>query len=179
MRLRTITAIAVASASLAAAPAALARTSTVGSANGTPTMNICVFQIDCTYINFKNGKPSDVVRRTGTVTSWSLNAGSEGGQVRLRVLRPVAGGKFKAIRSSALRTVSTTGLNTFPAHLAVRKGDVLALSNSSSGIYMAQAPTGTDIRYFGFGDPLNDGSAGAPDRTAPQLHLLLSAQIHS
>jgi hypothetical protein len=142
-------------------------------------MNICVLDISCTYINFSGGKPTDVVKRTGTITSWSLNAGSEGGQVRLRVLRPVAGGKFRAIRSSALRTVSTVGLNTFPAHLAVRRGDVLALSNSSSGIYMAQAPAGADIRYFGFGNPLNDGSTGAPDRTAPQLHLLLSARIHS
>jgi hypothetical protein len=179
MRLRTLTAIAVASLSLAAAPAALARTSTVGSASGTPTQNICVLDINCTYINFSGGKPTDVVKRTGTITSWSLNAGSEGGQVQLRVLRPIAGGKFKAIRSSAVRTVSTTGLNTFPAHLAVRRGDVLALSNSSSGIYMAQALTGTDIHYFGFGNPLSDGSTGAPDRTAPQLHLLLSAHIHS
>jgi hypothetical protein len=179
MRVRTLTALAVASASLAAAPAALARTSTVGSANGEPTMNICVADINCTYINFVNGKPTDVVKRTGTITSWSLNAGSQGGQVKLRVLRPVAGGKFKAIRSSVVRTVSTTGLNRFPAHIPVRKGDVLALSNSTSGIYMAQTGAGTEIRYFGFGNPLSDGSTGAPDRTSPQLHLLLSAQIHS
>jgi hypothetical protein len=185
MRLRTVTALAAATASLAAAPAALARTNTVGNSGGSPTMNICVAQIDCTYIDFRNGKPTDVVRRTGTITSWSLNAGSEGGQVQLRVLRPVAGGKFKAIRTSVVRTVSTTGLNTFPAHLAVRKGDVLALRNSTSGIYMGQAGAGgvggpnTNIHYFGFGNPLPDGSTGTPDRTASQLRLLLSAQIHS
>ena len=176
MRLRTLTALAAAAASLAAAPAALAQTSTVGSTNGTPTMNICVLGFNCTYINFSAGKPTDVVKRTGTVTSWSLNAGSQGGQVRLRVLRPAAGGNFKAIRSSVLRTVSTTGLNTFPAHLAVKKGDVLALSNDSSGIYMAQSPTST-IRYFS--NPFSEGSTGQPNSTATQLHLLLSAQIHS
>jgi hypothetical protein len=154
----------------------MAKTTNVGNANGNPTMNICLFQFDCTYINYKSGKTTDVVRHTGTITSWSLNAGSQGGTVRLRVLRPVAGGKFTAIRSSALRTVSTTGLNTFPAHLGVRKGDVLALSNDSSGIYMAKSPAGTAIRYFS--NPFGDGSTGAPDRTATQLHLLLSAQLH-
>jgi hypothetical protein len=176
MRLRTLTALAVASASLAAAPAALAQTNTVGSANGTPTMNICVLGFDCTYINYRNGKPTDVVKRTGTVTSWSLNAGSEGGKVRLRVLRPIAGGKFKAIRSSVRRTVSTTGRNTFPARIAVRKGDVLAVSNDSSGIYMSQGSAGT-VHYFS--NPLSDGSSGKPDRVSAQLHLLLSAQVKS
>jgi hypothetical protein len=176
MRLRTLTALAATAASLAAAPGALAHTSTVGSASGTPTMNICVLGFNCTYLNAAGGKARDVVKHTGTITSWSLNAGSEGGTVRLRVLRSVGGGKFKAIRSSAPRTVSATGLNTFPAHLGVRKGDVLALSNDSSGIYMGQSATGTSVSYFS--NPFGDGSTGAPDRTATQLHLLLSAQLH-
>ena len=176
MRLRTFTALAAAAASLAAAPAALAHTRKIGNASGTPSMNVCVLGFNCTYINAQSGKPSDVVRHTGTITSWSLNAGSQGGRVRLRALRPIAGGKFKAIRSSVLRTVLTTGLNTFPAHLGVRKGDVLALGNDSSGIYMAQSTPGTSIKYFS--NPFGDGSTGAPDRTATQLHVLLSAQLH-
>jgi hypothetical protein len=176
MRLRTFTALAATTASLAAAPAALAHTSTIGSASGTPSMNICVLGFNCTYINALSGKPTDVIKHTGTITSWSLNAGSQGGTVRLRVLRPAARGTFKAIRSSALRTVSTTGLNTFPAHLGVRMGDVLALSNDSSGIYMAQSAAGTAIRYFS--NPFGDGSTSAPDRTATQLHALLRAQLH-
>ena len=95
MRLRHLTALAATAASLAAAPAALAQTSTVGSTNGTPTMNICVLGFNCTYLNAQNGKPTDVVKRSGTITSWSLNAGSVGGQVRIRVLRPVAGGELQ------------------------------------------------------------------------------------
>jgi hypothetical protein len=177
MRLRTLTALTAAAASLAAAPAALAQTSAVGSSSGTPTMNVCLAGFDCTYINYRGGLPTDVVKRTGTVVDWSLNAGSEGGQVRLRVLRPLGGGKFKAIRSSAVRIVSMTGLNTFPAHLAVKKGDVLALSNATSGIYMAQTPGASSIRYFS--NPLSDGSSGAPDRTAMALHVLLSAHVRS
>lgn len=177
MCLRTVTALAAASASLAAAPAAFAHTSTVGNANGMPTTNVCFLDFNCTYVNFHNGRPTDVVTRGGTITSWSLNAGSEGGQVQLRILRPVAGGAFKAIRSSSMRTVTTTGLNTFPAHLGVKKGDVLALSNASSGLYMAQTGAGSSIRYFL--NPFTDGSSGKPDHTAMQLHVLLSAHVHS
>ena len=58
--LRSLTAVAATAAlALVAAPAAFAKTSIVGNANGTPTMNICVFQQNCTYINYKNGKPTD------------------------------------------------------------------------------------------------------------------------
>ncbi|MFX6857577.1 hypothetical protein ABTH71_19745, partial [Acinetobacter baumannii] len=62
--LRTLTALAAtASLALAAAPAAFAKTSSVGSASGTPTQNVCLASIECTYINFHNGKPTDVVKR--------------------------------------------------------------------------------------------------------------------
>jgi hypothetical protein len=176
-RIRTLTALAAASLSLAAAPAALAHMQSTGNAGGAPTMNICVAQIDCTYVNYRNGKPTDVIRHGGTIVSWSLNAASSGGQVRLRILRPVAGGKFLAVHTSVTRTVALTGLNTFPAHIKVKRGDVLALENSDSGLYMATAPAGTSVEYFGFGDPIADGSTGAPNSVAPQLHTLISADV--
>jgi hypothetical protein len=178
MQIRTLTALAAAaSLSLAAAPAAFARTSQVGNASGSPTMNICVASQDCTYLNYRNGKPTDVVKHSGTIVHWSLNAGSEGGQVQLRVLRPIGSGHFKAISSSAVKTVMTTGTNTFSAHIKVKQGDVLALSNDTSGIYMATAPAGTCVRYFG--SPLSNGSSGKPTQVSPQLRLLLSGAVKS
>ncbi len=146
--IRTIAALSAAALSLAAAPGALARTSQAGNAAGNPNANICVASIDCPCINFKHGKPTDVVRHTSTLTSWTLHAASAAGQVELRVLRPVGGGAFKAIHSSALRTVSALGRNTFPAHIEVKKGDVLALSNATSGLYMQTVQAGTCVRYF-------------------------------
>jgi hypothetical protein len=97
-----------------------------------------------------------------------------GGLVRLRVLRPVANGNFKVRATSLVRTIANTGVNTFPAHLTVKPGDVLALTNSTSGIYMAAAPTANSVRYF---DAPLTGAAAKPNRTAPQLHLLLSAHV--
>jgi hypothetical protein len=93
-RLRTLTALAAAAASLAAAPAALAHTSPVGSSLGTPTANICLYSFDCTYVNYQHGKPTDVVKHSGTLSTWSLNAGSVSGAVQLRILRPAGHGRF-------------------------------------------------------------------------------------
>lgn len=176
-RFHILTALTTASLALAAAPAAFAHTASVGNAGGSATMNVCVASIECTYINFHNGKPTDVVKRSGWVTNWSVNAGSTGGQVQLRILRPGRGGTFKVITTSANQTVSDTGLNTFSSHIKVRAGDVLALRNASSGIYMAPAAPGTCVRYFS-GDPSN-GQVAKPDQVAPQLHLLLSAHVKS
>jgi len=49
-RLRTVTAVAAAALSLSAASAALATAGTVGSSSGTPTANICLLSLDCTYV---------------------------------------------------------------------------------------------------------------------------------
>jgi hypothetical protein len=176
-RLRTLTSIAAAALTLAAAPAALAHTTTVGNASGTPTMNICLLSFDCTYLNYSGGKPTDVVAHKGMLVSWSLNAASMGGQVYLRVLRPVGAGNYKAVHTSLMRTTYTTGINTFPAHIKVHKGDVIALENATSGIYMGVVPSGNCIRYFDYADPISDGATGAPDKVTPQLHTLLSAQL--
>ncbi len=176
-RFRILTALTTASLALAAAPAAFAHTANVGDSSGSATMNVCVASIECTYVNYHNGKPADVVKHSGWVTDWSLSAGSTGGQVQLRILRPVGAGRFKVVTTSANRTVNDIGLNTFPAHIKVKAGDVLALRNASSGIYMAQTDPGTSVRYFS-ADPSN-GQIAKPDQVAPQLRLLLSAHVKS
>ena len=84
-------------------------------------------------------------------------------------------GKFKAVHSSAVKTVSQIGLNTFAAHIRVRRGDVLALSNATSGIYMAAATPDNSIHYFS--STLADGSTGKPDASSPSPHLILSAHV--
>jgi hypothetical protein len=175
--IRTLTALAATALSLAAAPAALAQTNTVGNSGGNATTNICLSQINCTYVNFQNGRPTDVVKRTGTVTDWSLSAGSVSGQVQLRILRPTGHGHYKVIRSSAVQTVANPGLNTFATHLKVKRGDVLALSNATSGIYMATAPSGTSVRYFS--GALSNGATMTPNTISQELHLLLSAHVSS
>lgn len=162
---------------MSSTPAAFAKTNSVGDSSGAATANVCALSVECTYVNYAHGKPSDVARRSGTLRDWSLNAGSVDGQVQLRVLRSLAHGRLKLVRSSSWETITTPGENTFPAHLTVRAGDVLALTNSTSGIYMSSAPAGRCVRYFDVSMP--DGSAGTPSRIITQLHLLLSADVTS
>jgi hypothetical protein len=92
MQLRTLTALALTTASLTivsltAAPAALAQTTPTPSSRATATVNVCLPGASCTSINLTGGNSVDIVRRTGAVVRWSLNEGSEGGQVHPRVLR--------------------------------------------------------------------------------------------
>jgi hypothetical protein len=174
-RLRILTAIAVSAVSLSAVPAALAKTNAVGNSSGTPNANICLLSFDCTYVNYHHGKPTDVVKHSGTLVDWSLNAASTGGAVQLRVVRPAGHGKFKLVHSSSLETVLVDGENTFAAHIKVKAGDVLALTNATSGLFMTSAPAGTCVRYFDSSQ--SDGWTGKPNRVWPQLRLLLSAEV--
>lgn len=174
-RLRVAATLIAGALSLWAVPAALAGTSSVGSSAGSPTANVCPLSFECTYINYHRGKPTDVVRRSGSLVDWSVNAGSVGGQVELRVLRPVGGGRFKLRATSSSETISSPGVNTFSAHIGVKRGDVLALTNATSGIYMTAAPAGTCVRYYD--GAISSSSASKPDRVAPQLRLLLSADV--
>ncbi|MGZ4294542.1 MAG: hypothetical protein ACXVRM_09905 [Solirubrobacteraceae bacterium] len=174
-RLRTLTALAVTAVSLSAMPAAFGKTSTVGNSSGLPNANICLLSFDCTYVNYRYGKPTDVVKHSGTLVSWSLNATSLGGATQLRILHPVGHGKFKFVHSSAIETILGTDQNTFSTHIKVRAGDVLALTNATSGLYMTTAPAGTCVRYFD--SSRSDGSTGKPNRVWPQLRLLLSAKV--
>jgi hypothetical protein len=178
-RIRNIAiAAALSTVGLALPGAAGAKTVTVGSTQGMPSMNICVADIDCTYISLHNGRSRQRVPHTGTIKSWSLNAASVGGKVRLRVLRPIGHqGKYKLIRESALRTVSDAGVNTFPSSLRVKKNDVLALQNSTSGLYFAQTGPHDTISFYELPD-LMANMAAAPNRNQIGLRLLLSANVN-
>jgi hypothetical protein len=79
------------------------------------------------------------------------------------------------VHSSSLETVLVDGENTFAAHIKVKAGDVLALTNATSGLFMTSAPAGTCVRYFDSSQ--SDGWTGKPNRVWPQLRLLLSAEV--
>ena len=189
---RLITATATAAALFAAAPAALARTSTIGDVSGTPDNNVCLFMVDCTYVNMAHGKPTEVVRQRGWIVRWSA---LQCGALQLRVLRPVGHGRFRFVRSSVVRAATAPGINTFSAHLLVRAGDVLALrdagsSTQSSCLMFAGARSGHSVSYYrpspldGVVAPptastLSDENSGQGDTATPHLRVLFSATVKS
>jgi hypothetical protein len=181
-----------AAASLVAAPAALAKTSSVGSVSGTPETNVCLFMVDCTYVNYAAGKPADVVRHRGTIVSWQA---LQCGALQLRVLRPAGHGRFRFVRSSVVRAATAPGINTFPAHIPVRAGDVLALRDAgartqSSCLMFSIAAPGRGVRYYrpspsdgNIAKPnastTTDQNSGQGDAGTPNLRVLFSATVKS
>ena len=156
--------------------ATVGETVTVGSTSGMPTQNLCGSSVDCTYVPFTGSlsSPDLEVPFDGTVTAFSVNAGSAGGTVELRVLQPDGGGQFTAAGTSSPETLST-GVNTFSVSVPVKNGDVLGLENSTSALMFDTSEKDPIAAYY---DPsLTDGSTAAPNSEQSGYRLLLSATV--
>jgi hypothetical protein len=151
-------------------------TVTLGSTSGTPSAHQCFAGSKCTYLPFTNvANPALQVPFNGTVTSFSINAGSAGGEVKLRVLRPAGAGKYAGAGTSLGKTLSF-GLNTFAISLPVQAGDVLGLDNETSAL-MFDTSSATPIGTY-FEPYLAEGATAAPT-AQPGYRLLLSATVQA
>ena len=171
-------AVAIASAGGPAATAGAATTAqtvTLGSTTGNPTANICVAGINCTYAPFSGvAAPALQVPFDGTVTSFSVNSGSAGNHVELRVLRPAGGGRFTGAGTSAAEALAA-GSTTFTVSLPVKAGDVLGLDNSDSALMFDATPSAITAYYEL--PALADGVTAAPNHNQSGDRLLLSAVV--
>jgi hypothetical protein len=151
---------------------------TLGSTTGTPSQNICLGGINCTYLPFTNvANPGLQVPFDGTVTSFAVNSGSAGAIVMLRVLRPAGGGQFTGAGTSPPETLNTGG-NTFTVSLPTKAGDVLALDNATSAIMFDTSNTNPITAYYEL-PSLADGQTAAPNHNQTGYRLLLSATVQS
>ena len=159
------------------AAAAANQTVTLGSTSGAPSANICVASINCTYVPFTGvSNPGLQVPFDATLTSFSVNAGSAGGIVKLRVLRPAAPGQYTGAGTSPPKTLST-GVNTFAVSLPVKAGDLLGLDNESSALIFDTSSASPITAYY---EPsLADGKTAAPNENRTGYRLLLSATVQS
>ena len=71
----------------------------------------------------------------GTITSWSTLAGPEaGGQIKLKVFRPISGLTYQAVAQDVPRLLVPSTLNTFQTtNIQIQRGDLVGL-NSFAGI---------------------------------------------
>jgi PASTA domain-containing protein len=161
---------------LALAPAAGADTVTLGSAAGTPSQSLCSAGFECTYVPFSNVySPALVVPYDGTVTSFAINSGSTGGTVKLRVVRPAAGGRFTGAGTSAAVTIAG-GVQSATTSLPVRTGDVIGLENDNSAVLFDNGTLTTFTAYYQL-PALGDGASAAPSNVRSDRRLLLSAVL--
>jgi hypothetical protein len=67
----------------------------------------------------------------GTITSWSHNAAAGAGQMMtFKIFRPVSGTTYTVIGHDGPRPLTGGAVNTFPANVGVKPGDVIGLSFS-------------------------------------------------
>jgi hypothetical protein len=167
--------LAVAVGSAGAAPSTT--TTTLGSTTGTPSMNICVAGLNCTYATFNGpASPALEVPFDGTVTSFSVNSGSATGAVEVRVLRPAGNGRFTGAGTSPAETLAG-GPQTFNVSLPVKAGDVLGLNNSTSALLFDSTSTTPITAYYQPPPGLPDGTTGFPNNYKVGQRLLLSATV--
>jgi hypothetical protein len=66
---------------------------------------------------------------TGMITSWSTEASASAGQMlTLKVFRPLGGATYQVVGHDGPHTLTGGALNTFPASIPVKAGDVLGSS---------------------------------------------------
>ncbi len=123
----------------------------------------------------------------GVIVRWRVRVDDTepgGNQLRLRVIRPISGGAFQAISTSATQTVFDLGppaTSLFTTQQAVRAGDGIALDLPSPAgnltLATSNQPGVTSVRWV---PPLADGLSGAPtDSLSNSLEHLFNADIEA
>jgi hypothetical protein len=146
----------------------------------TPT-NTCASPVDRVQPAVSSGN-SYVISANGTITSWSTNTGTNGGEIKMKVFRPVSGtpNTFMVVAQDGPRTLALNTINMFPVSIQVKAGDLLGM-NSFSGTpdcgtlvtgdsYLREPPAG------GTGD-LGIGQSAAFTGTVNDRRLDISAQL--
>ena len=111
--------------SLAASASPVAASVTIGQLAAPPSGS-CIEGYDWVQRTITSGN-TYVVPAAGTVTSWSTNANADPGQMlTMKVYRQVTGLTYLVVGHDGPRTL-TGGLNTFPASVTVKRGDLLGL----------------------------------------------------
>lgn len=94
-----------------------------------PNAGNCDAGVDFVQLGATSGN-AYVVPGNGTITSWTTQAGADGGALALKVFRKVGDpASFQAVGHSDRQRLTPGGTagNTFPANIRVRQGDLLGL----------------------------------------------------
>ena len=167
-------ALAASLAALSLAPSASSAPAsvTIGQFVAAPTG--CAGNNDWAQVSVASGNPY-VVPGNGTITSWSHIAGAGAGQeMTMKIWRSVFGTTYTVVGHDGPRTLTASGLNTFPAGVPVKTGDVLGFhSGTTSPSACLSAITPGDAVLDRFGDAA-DGES--PTFTATIVrHLNITA----
>jgi hypothetical protein len=99
----------------------------------------------------------------GVITRWRIRVGEKTAPVALRVIRPLGDGRYTGAGTGASMMPAANAITTFPAHLRIRRGDLVG--NNTLGGLVSQfdpdaSPDQTHLLFW-FAPPLGDGVPGA------------------
>jgi hypothetical protein len=128
---RTIPVAVLAVMALMAAPSAASASLTVGQIAPTTPTPTCASPVDRLQPTVSAGT-TYIVPANGTITSWSTNAGTDSGQLKMKIFRKVSGDTYSAVGHDGPRDLTPSTINTFSTSVTAKAGDLLGL-NSFSG----------------------------------------------
>jgi hypothetical protein len=137
----------------------------------------------CTESPFDTAQPtvtsgnSYVVPANGTITSWSHNAAAGAGQMmKMKIFRPLGGVTYMVVGHDGPRDLTGGVVNTFPANILVKPGDVLGLNNVNAELGPDNACifSAADSSPVSVGD-LADGETGTLGGTFSDSRVNISA----
>src|SRR5262249_52669925 len=176
--MRTRARIALGSVSLLAllAPSTAARGAvTIGQTPlSTPTPT-CISQIDLLQPTVTSATkyvvPSTIAQ--GTLTRWSHRAAAGSGQqLTLKVFRSTGGSNYEVVGHDGPRSLSAARLNTFPASIRVRAGDILGLNSANA----ATVPNA--CAFQANGDSLRERMGDLPDGAAGSFTSVANSRVN-
>ncbi|HEY5977820.1 MAG TPA: PASTA domain-containing protein [Solirubrobacterales bacterium] len=127
---------------------------------------------------------------SGTLTSWSTNAGPGPGQsMGIKVYRPLDELRFQVVAEDGPRALTSGGRNSFPVEIPVQAGDILGIfvpANGNAECRFGQTGLGTDFyRYNPGSSPsgavveFSPGLFGTEERLNAEASLLPPPAVSS
>jgi beta-lactam-binding protein with PASTA domain len=102
-----------------------------------------------------SGGTSYTVPKPGVITSWSFQDGvSTVSGLKLKVGRSVGSGNYKIVADATAGTQTVNAVNTYPAHIPVKAGDLIGLYTSVFGSICTALTGGGDTDVFATSDVL-------------------------
>ena len=115
---------------------------------------------------------SYTVPGTGTITSWSHQAGGGSGQtMKMKIWRQVVGLSYTQVGHDGPRTLTPSFLNTFPTSIPVKPGDILGFHSGASVSACLSAITTGDSALGDFGDTVDGEQEDFPSTFLRHLNI--------
>jgi hypothetical protein len=89
----------------------------------------------------------------GVITSWRYQAFTNGGSLRLKVVRPVSGFNYATVGQSEIETAVANQINSYSTRIPVQAGDVIGAYLQTDGLGCNLTPRPGYVADFVSGDP--------------------------